>query len=347
MTCGYYPPTVADTLSVTSKALTLMKITSPKLQTSYLTANDEALLRCRTGLDRRDESDYEGVGAVMQPLWSRVGERPDLEGLVAPVAAEVLLCVGILTSWIGSKEGIQNAQEVAKNLITEGITFYESMGDIKMIASARAEIAYCYFRQGALDEARIMLTEALQKLTTEGNTRARALLKLTTVEWSAERYNVAMKLLTDNASLFKKVTNHITKGNYHNELAVVLRRLAKSDTMNRAHLLEQAIDEFKSADHYFELAKNKGFRATVKNNAGLILFNLSRFKGAHAYIAEARRLAVSLGDKVLTAQFDESRAQVLIAEKKFKEAEAVVRSAVRVLEKSGQQCLLTDALITH
>src|SRR5205807_651557 len=89
------------------------------------------------------------------------------------------------------------------------------------------------------------------------------------------------------------------------------------------------------------------FRASVKNNAGLILLNLSRFSEAHKYLAEARRLSVIARDKIRTAQFDESRAQVFIAEGKLKEAESVSRCAVSVLEKSGQQCLLTDALITH
>lgn len=324
-----------------------MKITSPKLHTSHLSSNDEALQRCQTALDLKDKGDYQGVRDVMHPLWKRVGKRPELKVLEAPVAAEVLLCVGILTSWIGSKEGIEDAQEVAKNLISEGITFYESVGDIKQVAAARAEIATCYWREGAFDEARIMLTDALQQLTAEGNTRARALLKLTAVEWSASQHNVALKLLTDNASLFEKVTNHTTRGNYHNELAIVLRHLAKSDPLHREEFLERAIREFKSADHYFKLAKNKVFQATVKNNTGLLFFNLSRFKDAHGYIAEARRLAVNLKDRVLTAQFDESRAQVLIAQRKFKEAEAVMQGAVRVLEKSGRQCLLADALVTH
>ncbi len=74
---------------------------------------------------------------------------------------------------------------------------------------------------------------------------------------------------------------------------------------------------------------------------------LARFTDAYGYIAEARRLAVSVKDKCLTAQFDESRAQVLIAQRKCDEAESVIRGAVRVLEKSGQQCLLAEALTTY
>jgi tetratricopeptide (TPR) repeat protein len=156
---------------------------------------------------------------------------------------------------------------------------------------------------------------------------------------------VALQILTDNASLFNKVTNHTTKGNYHNELAIVLRRLASST--NKAEYLTRAIAEFEKADEEFKLAKNSTFRASVKNNVGLILFNLSRYKEAHQYLEEARRISVIVRDKVRTAQFDDTRAQVFIAEKKYKEAEAVSRNAVRVLEKSGHQCLLTDALITQ
>src|SRR5882724_10384401 len=324
-----------------------MKITSPNLGASHLTANERALICCQSALELRDKGDYCSAREVMGSLWGRVGQHPEIKGLHASVAAEVLICVGILTSWIGSKEGIEEAQEVAKNLISKGITFYESLGDTKKVAAARAEIAYCYFREGALDEARIMLTEAVQKLTTEGNTRARALLKLTTVEWAASRYNVALEILSNNAYLFKKITNHTIKANYHNELAVVLRNLAKSDLLNRENLLQRAVGEFEKADHHLQLAKNKVFRASVKNNVGLILFNLSRFKEAHRYLDEARRLGVSIKNKVQTAEIDESRAQVFIAEKKYKEAEAVAKGAVRVLEKSGHQCLLADALVTQ
>ncbi len=85
----------------------------------------------------------------------------------------------------------------------------------------------------------------------------------------------------------------------------------------------------------------------MKNNLGFLYYKLSRFKKAREHIDHARRLAMSVRDRVLVAQFDESKAQVLIAERKFREAEVAARGAVRVLEKSGQQHLLADALITQ
>lgn len=324
-----------------------MKLTTPKAETSHLAPNEQALRRCQDALEFRDRSDYQGARDVMEPLWERVGERPKLKGLDDGVRAEVLLTVGILTSWIGSKEGIENAQEIAKNLITESIGLYQTLGDMTKVAASRAEIAYCYFREGALDEARIMLTEALQLLTAKGSTRARALLKLVVVEWSSSRYNVALDLLNVNAGLFKKITNHNIRGIYHNELGVVLRYLAESDRFNRETLLRRALKEYKEADHHFHLAKNKVLRACVKNNVGLTLLHLHRFKDAHEYLGRARRLSVSAKNKLQTAVIDENTAQVLVAEGKLKEAEAIARHAVRVLDKTGHQGFLADALITH
>jgi tetratricopeptide (TPR) repeat protein len=56
---------------------------------------------------------------------------------------------------------------------------------------------------------------------------------------------------------------------------------------------------------------------------------------------------VSTKNKVQTAVIDENIAQVLVAEGKFTEAEATARHATRVLDSTGHQGFLADALITH
>ncbi len=281
----------------------------------------------------------------MRPLWKGVGERPDTTGLYDSIAAEVLFTVGILTSWIGGRLEIKNAHETAKDLITDAITYYESVGDTKKVAEAHAEIACGYLRQGALDEARIILNEAIKKLTTAGPTKARALLRLAIVEWSASRYTESLRILTENVSLFERIGNHSVKGTYHNQLAVVLEEIAASE--KRDEYFRKAITEYGKAEQHFKLAHNTPFRANVQNNLGYLLYKLSRFQDAHRYLEEARRLAISIKDKVGAAQIDRTRAQVFMGQRKFKEAEATARSAVFVLERSGQQGLLADAMITH
>jgi tetratricopeptide (TPR) repeat protein len=293
-------------------------------------------------LEQYDREDHEGAQATMRRFWGRVGERPDTAGLHASVAAEVLLSVGVLTGWIGAKTQISDAQEIAKNLISEAINYFNLISDRKKVAAARVELAYCYWRNGELNEARIMLSEALKELTTEGDTRAKAILKLTTIEWTSGRYFEALSMLENNARLFQKVPNHTTQGAYHNQMAIILRNLATPE--NRSEYFHRAIDEYKEADLHFKLARNPIYRADVKNNLGLLLYKLSRFADAHKYLDEARRLTVSFKNKAHTAQIDETRAQVLLEQGKLKEAEGLARKAATALAKSGHQCLVADAL---
>lgn len=281
----------------------------------------------------------------MRPFWKHFGERPQIDGLNPPIVPEVLLHVGILTRWIGSKNQISEAQEIAKDLISESITLFEALGDFPRVAAARSELAICYWWAGALDEARIMLTEALKRITTEGNTRANALIFLAAVEWSALRYSHSLKLLTENAPLFRKIPNPTIKGTYHNQLAMVLRKLVTAE--NSAEYFRRIIREYEEADRHFKLAHNTLFRADVKNNVGNVLRQICRFKEAHKYLSEARRLAVIIKDKAVVAQIDDTRAQLLTDEGRLEEAKAVARGSVSSLRKSGHQVLLVDSLITY
>ena len=322
-----------------------MKIASPKLNTSNLSANDKALLRCKTALDQKDREDSAGAQKTMRPYWLRIGEQPNTHGLDLPVVAEVLLCVGILTSWIGSRSEVSEAQDIAKNLLTQSISYFEESKDVVKVAVAQSEIAYCYWREGAVNEARSWLDEALKKLTFQGAARARALLKLSTVQWTSGRFREALEVLEQDEALFRKITNPTIKGGYHSELAIIHRNLATTE--NRREYFQRAVREYKLAEKEFKLAHNPIYRADVLNNVGFLQFKLGCYKEAHKYLDEARRLTIRFKDKARTAQIDESRAQVLIAEGKLIDAERIARRAVSVLSKSGRFCLEAEALVTQ
>jgi tetratricopeptide (TPR) repeat protein len=319
-----------------------MKITPRKIDTSHLPANEAALQGCEKALRSKDRGDYEGAQEAMGGVWKGLGERPDTSGLQPSVAAEVLFCVGVLMGWIGSRNEIKEADGWARDLITESIRYFESIGDARKIAEARTELAVCYWREGSFDEARIMFKEALQKLTTEGKARAVALLGVAVVEWSCSRNAEALKVLTTNAPLFEKLTHHATKGFYHNTLAQVLQTFVTPEKKDSQ--LRRVVSEYEQADHYFKLARNTLYRGLVKNNLGIVLRDLSRYREAQEYLDHARRLTASVRDRVRTAQIDQARAEVMIAQGRFAEAERVAQIAARSFEKSGRQCLLVEAL---
>jgi Tfp pilus assembly protein PilF len=156
---------------------------------------------------------------------------------------------------------------------------------------------------------------------------------LSTIEFSSSRYHEALRILTENASLFQKLDNETFRGIYHGQMAIALRNLAKSE--KRTEYIQQAITEFQKADRHYKVARNLVFRADVKNNVGLLLSNVSRFKEAHRWLDEARRLTVRFKDKARTAQIDESQAQVFLAQGKAEQAEVAARRAVMALQRSG------------
>ena len=322
-----------------------MKSASLKLDTSHLSRDEEALSRCQIALEQRDNEIPQGALEIMRPLWNGLGTRPDTQGLQPETAADVFFCTGTLTGWIGSRHQIKDAQERARNLITESITYYEAHNLTRKAAEALTEIAYCYWREGQVNEARIMLHEALERLPPKGLKRARALLKLADVEHSAARYYDALELLTDNSTVFAGIRHLVIKGSYHNELAMTFRKIGTAE--NRPEYFQRALTEYKAAERHFKLAKNQINRASVKNNQAVVLSRMGCFKEAHKHLDQAREITVRFKDRTRTSQIDSTRAELLIAEERFKDAEAVARRAASALEKAGHRCWLADVLIVQ
>jgi hypothetical protein len=131
-----------------------------QLADQSLSVAQRAQIRCQLASQLEDEGDYEAAREAMGELWQRVGERPSVDGLDEEMKGGVLLRAGVLTGWIGSAKQISGAQETAKNLISESIAIFEGLQKNSRAAAAQIDLAYCYWREGAIAEGRIVLSEA-------------------------------------------------------------------------------------------------------------------------------------------------------------------------------------------
>jgi CheY-like chemotaxis protein len=312
-----------------------------------LSNNERAQLRCRVAEDFEHRGQYEGARDTLGELWRGVGEHPSLEGLSELIAAEVLLRAGTLSGWLGSVRQIEGAQDAAKDLISKSISRFQSLGEKTRVAVAQSELGVCYKRAGAYDDARVIYNEALKLLTESGEDelRAKTLLRLAVVESCSGRYNNALRILTDEARLFDETANDALKGKLHNELACALMVLGKVES--RPDYTDRAIIEYTAASHYFEQAGHTSYCARAENNLGFLLYTAGHYADAHEHLNRARRLFISVKDKGSVAQVDETRARVLLAQDRTREAERAIRDAVRTLEKGGEQALLAEALTTQ
>lgn len=308
--------------------------------------NERVQLYCARAKELEDAGEFEHARGALSEFWQRIGERPRVDGLSDVARAEVLLRAGALSGWIGSARQITGAQEIAKDLISEAARIFEESGLGERVAEARVDLAICYWREGAFDEARVSLNDALMQLgDIESEQRLRAYLNRAIVEKVSKQYEEALKTHREAAPLFEASSNNTLKGKFHNEYATVLKNVGLAS--NREDYIDQALLEYSAASFHAEQAGNKRFLALVENNVGYLFLQLGRFREAQEHLDIARALFTSLKDKGMVAQVDDSRARVFIALGQFRKAESLARSSVRTLEEGDELSLLAEALTTH
>jgi tetratricopeptide (TPR) repeat protein len=300
---------------------------------------------CKLAKQLENKGLYEDAQQALGAYWPRLGERPQLNGLTPGIAAELLLRAGVLTSALGGKTQLVDAQEAAKNLVSESIGIFQSLEDPQKAEEAQVDLALCYWRTGELNEARVLLEETLSRLKTDGDLRCRAIVRLAIVELEALRLNESLGLLTTNSSRFEKLDNDTLRGSYHGTLANVLERLWEKK--QRSDYLDRALIEYTAAIYHFEKAEHRIYLGNVQNNLGFLYYKINRFQEALDHLDYARRVLINVGDVITIASVDETRAGVLLKQGRPSEAELAARSSVQTFEKTDRHALLAESLVTH
>ncbi|MCA1614907.1 MAG: hypothetical protein LC800_12390 [Acidobacteria bacterium] len=162
-----------------------------------------AFAACRVAKEAEERGRYEEGREALAEFWPGLGSAPVTDGLEAHAAAELFLRAGTLTGWLGSSRQLGEAQEAAKDLLSQAHARFESLGDARKSAESLIELAHCYWRQGATGEARDTLAEGRARLA-PGDTDllAVASLRAALVEVSDTRFHDALRILLDAAPLF-------------------------------------------------------------------------------------------------------------------------------------------------
>lgn len=310
-----------------------------------LSDEERVLMRCGIASDLINTGCYEKARAALGEYWRGLGVRPDVEGLEDTIAAEVLLQCGALSGWLGTSKRVEGAQDAAKDFISEARRIFDAHSLRARVAEAEYELSICYWRAGALDEARLILQEALRKLDADDvETKAKILIRSTLVEVSAGRYHDALKILDDAEPVFN-LAPEVVRGKWHGQRALTLRRMGVAE--GRSDYLDRAIIEFTAAIISFERVGHERYCGNAENNLAMLLHKLGRYEEAHEHLDKAQRIFTRLEDVGNLAQVRETRARIFLAEGKYKKALDAIKSAVGALEKAGEPALLADALIVQ
>src|SRR5215213_3220319 len=300
----------------------------------------EAKRRCEKARELERGGDYEAARAALGKLWTRIGERPAVDELPPDTKAEVLWRVGSLAGWLGSANQIPGAQEFARDLLTESITLFESLGQQDKRAEAMGDLALCYWRSGAQDEGRVLFRQAVDAAQ-KPETKLRTLTNASTVEISSGRYGDALALLNAAAAFLGAISEDWIHGAYHYQRGLAYKKLGGTEN------LDHALIEYSAASMHLAKAGHIRHLAGVENNIGFILLLLGRATEALSHLDKARAIFVSLKDSRMVAQVNDTRARVFLAEKRFADAERAIFAAITSFEKGEDSSLLAEALTTE
>ena len=313
-----------------------------ELDNPSLTETERVTLRCRVAADFIHKGQYEAAREALGELWPGVGQRPPVGKLAPSVDAEVLLQCGALTGWLGSVRNVSGAQEQAKDMLSEAARMFRAQRAPAKVSEAQYELGICYWRLGSFDEARLVLGEALKPLTdADVESKAKIHIRRTLAEISENKYYDALNILKEAEPVFESA-NDALKGRWHGQKGLVLRRLASAE--GQADYFDKAIIEYTAAIYHYEQARHERYCALNLNNLAFLLYKLGRYRDAHEHLDRAQLIFTKLKDTGNVAQVDETRARVLVAEKRYREADCIMPRVIKTLEQSGESALLADAL---
>lgn len=316
-----------------------MEVINPRPETN--TSHDRHVSnKCELAKQLENAGDYEEARSALDGLWSVIGERPSTTGLELDTKAELLLRVGSLAGWLGSAQQIPTAQEFAKDLIAESARIFASLGQQEKAVEAQTDLAICYWRAGAIEEAAVWFQEALSRASSVEN-RVRILINKAIIEIFSNQLDEALNLLNQAAPLLSQIQDHATHGRYHMQRAIAFKRRGGPENLDRA-LIENA-----AACFHLEQARHTRYLARIENNIGSILMELERHEEALEHLNKARQIFTTLKDNGSVAQVNETIARVFLAQRRYADADQAASAAVKILERGDEQSLISEALATR
>jgi tetratricopeptide (TPR) repeat protein len=158
-------------------------------------------------------------------------------------------------------------------------------------------------QQGDFQEARRLALCALVQ-PQDQETQARLTHNLALATHRAGDNAEALRILVESASLFEN-TGPTIKGNYHNELGIVL--------YNSGHI-DKAVIEYRKAIEYYRQAGNEAYRAGTINNLSLAMKDAGRYRAAYLYNRLARRILDRAQDARILADVLDSHSAIIAAQ---------------------------------
>jgi tetratricopeptide (TPR) repeat protein len=293
-----------------------------------------------------DAGEYNEAALELGSWWQGAGIRPaKVDSLSENERAQILSRIGSLSGWYGSREQTKEVQDGAKDLLSEAIGLFEKTGDKANAIETRSDLAVCYWREGAYNEARDFLKETLgTRAKISSALRGKILLRMVNVEISTYHYADALRLVDEATSLVEKFGDSLLLGKLYFHRALIMRKMAEEG--NNPKLLDSAVADYRLAAEFYQQAGHLQFLANVENNTGFLFFTMKKYEESQRHYDAALEILTHQKDMGIAGPVYDNKAQTFLAQGKLEEAEKAARTSVIMLRDGDENASLAESLTT-
>ncbi|MFT3743565.1 MAG: hypothetical protein QM785_04645 [Pyrinomonadaceae bacterium] len=264
---------------------------------------------------------------------------PDVSGMEAETAAEVLLRCGSLIGFHGHVVQEKGAQDISRDLLMTAHGHFLTWGNTQKAAECENYLALSYWRTGELNEAQIWLDESLSRdLPTSDTRRLFSQIIQCLINIPAKKDAENLACLKSLETAFLRCKDECLKGDYFNHCGIALDNLGRK---------AEALQHFEFARYHHRRSGHKIYLGMVKNNLAWLYKEVGDMHKAHEAIDGATRMFHRMKDMTRTGFSLDTKASLYMSEGKYDDALKTVDKALALLYQSDNSAYQIETLMTR
>ncbi len=293
----------------------------------------------KSARDAQLSRDLETEAEILKTVWNDFDSDPDFENLEPILLAQMFCLCGYFLSNFGRAKHISNFQMRGKDLLSKGIRIFEGLGIYDKLAEAKCHLALCYWREGATEEAEIVLIDAEERFA--GNELHPIHLEIQInrliIHYWNNDYQSALKIIDKIKIPMEFCPDERLQTMFHNQTALAYWCVED---------YEKAIIHYKEAERFARFTNNIRSVAKVANNIANTYRMMGELEQSNVYVERAIKIFSDLGDEGWIANVLDTKALIRMAESKYEEALELIDISLRTQSQSDDAVSFIESLWT-
>lgn len=281
---------------------------------------------------------YEEALIEVKEIWEDISKLPNVEGVEAKNAAEILLRCGALIGFLGHIKQIPNTQTKSKDLLIEARQRFLELYEVEKIAECENYLAISYLRTGEINEAKTWLEELdSHQLLISNYAVLYSHISKCFIFIAENKYSEIIVHLQGLEKDFLNFGDACLCGDFYNALGLAYNELGEHS---------EALKNLELARFHHHKAQHKIYLGAIENNLAQIYKLQGNFAKAHQMVDYSTKTFKQIKDRTREGFSLDTKAQVFFTELKYKEALQTVEKGIKILSKSENKAYLVETMLT-